>query len=399
MPGASFAGEHETYLNIRGDKEVLKAVKSAMASLFTDRAVSYRVDKGFDHFKVALSVGVQKMIRSDLSCSGVMFTLDTESGFKDSVLINGSWGLGEMIVQGEVTPDEFLVFKKTNAIIDKKLGVKNQKMIYSEGKGVSVKNTKIINTSQKEKESFVLSDDEILKLAKWGILIEEHYSTKNGKWTPMDMEWAKDGKTGELYIVQARPETIHASRDFSKIKEYILSDVKGQRLNVLVKGASVGSKIATGKARVILGAKNIGQFKVGEILITDMTDPDWEPIMKIASAIVTDKGGRTSHAAIVSRELGIPCIVGSESATRKIKTGQMITVDTTGSDGFVYDGALKFKIIEHDIKKLSRPKTKIMLNIATPETAFEKSFCRMTAWDWREKNLLSPEISGFTQML
>ncbi len=386
LPGASFAGEHETYLNIRGADEILKAVKSAMASLFTDRAISYRVDKKFDHFKVALSVGVQKMVRSDLGCSGVMFTLDTESGFKNVVLINGSWGLGEMIVQGEVTPDEFLIFKtRINAnqkanqreyipIIDKKLGLKNQKMIYSEGRGVSVKNTKIINTSRKEKESFVLTDGEILKLAEWGVLIEEHYSKKNKKWTPMDMEWAKDGISGELYIVQARPETIHSERDFSKIKEYVLSDIKIRMPKMLVKGSSVGSKIANGRARVILDAKNVNQFKAGEVLITDMTDPDWEPIMKIASAIITDKGGRTSHAAIVSRELGIPCVVGSVNATKKIKTGQMITVDTTGSEGFVYDGSLKFEIIEHDVKKLPRPKTKIMMNIATPETAFEKSF-------------------------
>ena len=382
LPGASFAGEHETYLNIRGADEVLKSTRAAMASLFTDRAISYRVDKKFDHFKVALSVGVQKMIRSDLSCSGVMFTLDTESGFRDTVLINGSWGLGEMIVQGEVTPDEFLIFKKTlgkspNAIISKKLGIKNQKMIYSEGKGVSIKNTKIINASQKEKESFILSDKEILQLAKWGVLIEEHYSKKYGKWTPMDMEWAKDGRTGELFIVQARPETIHALRDFSKIKEYVLESSKVPKfksLKPIIKGASVGSKIATGKARIILDAKQISQFKAGEVLVTDMTDPDWEPIMKIASAIITDKGGRTSHAAIVSRELGIPCIVGSENATRKIKTGQMITVDTTGSEGFVYDGVLKFKIIEHDVKKMPKPKTKIMMNLATPDTAFEKSF-------------------------
>ncbi len=374
LPGASFAGEHETYLNIRGEQEVLKAVKSAMASLFTDRAISYRVDKGFDHFQVALSVGVQKMVRSDMGCSGVMFTIDTESGFKDTVLINGSWGLGEMIVQGEVTPDEFLVFKKTKAIIDKKLGVKNRKMVYFEPKGVSVKNTKIISASQKEKESFVLSEEEIKKLAEWGMIIEEHYTNHNGKWTPMDMEWAKDGKTGELYIVQARPETIHASRDFSKIKEYQFKQNENVKLQAIVKGASVGSKIAIGKARVILDAKNVGQFKAGEVLITDMTDPDWEPIMKIASAIITDKGGRTSHAAIVSRELGIPCIVGSENATKKIKTGQMITVDTTGAEGFVYNGELKFEVIEHDVKSISRPKTKIMMNIATPETAFEKSF-------------------------
>ncbi len=368
LPGASFAGEHETFLNIRGNDEVLEAVKASMASLFTNRAISYRVDKGFNHFKVALSVGVQKMVRSDIGCSGVMFTLDTESGFPGAVLINGSWGLGEMIVQGEVTPDEFWVFKKTNAVIDKKLGVKNRKMIYSSGRGI--KKTKVVNTSQKEKGSFTLSNAEIIKLAKWGVLIEEHYGKKYKKWTPMDMEWAKDGKTKELFIVQARPETIHALRDFSKIKEYILQ----QKAKAVLKGISVGSKIAVGQARVILDVKDVHQFKAGEVLVTDMTDPDWEPIMKIASAIVTDKGGRTSHAAIVSRELGIPCIVGSENATRKIKTGQTITVDTTGSEGFAYAGALKFKITEQDIKKFPKPKTKIMMNIATPETAFEKSF-------------------------
>src|SRR3990167_1616719 len=398
LPGASFAGEHETYLNIRGDKEVLKAVKSAMASLFTDRAISYRVDKGFNYFKIALSVGIQKMVRSDLGCSGVMFTLDTESGFKDVVLINGSWGLGEMIVQGKVTPDEFLVFKpilrtldvkKLTPIIDKKLGVKNRKMVYSEGRGINIKNTKTKNTSQKEKESFILSDEEILKLARWGVLVEEHYSNKNSPVLPMDLEWAKDGRTGELFIVQARPETIHARRDFSKIKEYVLDSrfkmdpsgiCRGQKQDskFIVKGTSVGSKIAVGKARVILDAKNINRFKQKEILVTDMTDPDWEPIMKMSSAIVTDIGGRTSHAAIVSRELGIPCIVGSGNATKKIKTGRTITVDTTGNEGFVYDGALEFEIIEHNVKKFQsasqRTKTKIMMNIATPETAFEKSF-------------------------
>ncbi len=374
LPGASFAGEHETYLNIRGQDEVLRAVKSAMASLFTNRAISYRVDKNFDHFKIALSVGVEKMARSDLACSGVIFTLDTESGFPDVVLINGSWGLGEMIVQGEVTPDEFLIFKKTRQLIDKKLGVKNRKMIYSVGSGI--KKTKVVPTSEREKSLFILSEKEILQLANWALLVEDHYSKKNKKWTPMDLEWAKDGKTKELFIVQARPETVHASRDFSKIKEYVLDDLKlrTKSLELLAKGTSVGTKIASGKARVILSIKDVGQFKPGEVLVTDMTDPDWEPIMKIASAIVTDKGGRTSHAAIVSRELGIPCIVGTENAARKIKTGQTITVDTTSSEGLVYSGALKFKIIEHDVKRFPKPKTKIMMNIATPDTAFEKSF-------------------------
>ena len=379
LPGASFAGEHETYLNIRGAEDILVAVRAAMASLFTDRAISYRVDKGFDHFQVALSVGVQKMVRSDLACSGIMFTLDTESGFPDVVLINGSWGLGEMIVQGEVTPDEYLVYKRTlgkksglisrktfRPIIGKKLGFKNRKMVY----GKSDNPTKIVETSLEERKTFILSDEEILKLATWAAVVEKHYTDKNKKWTQMDLEWAKDGQSGELFIVQARPETVHSERDLSKIKEYILQD-KGKEI---VRGASVGSSIAKGLARVILNPKDIHQFKEGEILVTEMTDPDWEPIMKIAAAIVTDKGGRTSHAAIVSRELGIPCIVGSEDATKKIKTGDQVTVDTTGSDGLVFEGLLKFKIAEQDVLKIPDPKTKVMLNIATPETAFEKSF-------------------------
>lgn len=375
LPGASFAGEHDTYLGIRGAERVIKATKSAMASLFTARAISYRVDKGFDHFKVALSVGVQQMVRSDKGCSGVMFTLDTESGFKDTVIINGSWGLGEMIVQGKVTPDEFIVSKKTaqtapDPVVSRARGSKLVKMIYGEGGSNLIKPTKVIKTSVREQNTFVLTNAEVKQLALWGMIIEDHYTKVHGKWTPMDTEWAKDGQTGELYIVQARPETIHAGRDFSKIRDYEMK----QQGKEIVRGASVGSKIATGKARVILSAKNIGQFKSGEILVTDMTDPDWEPIMKIASAIVTDKGGRTSHAAIVSRELGIPAVVGSGNATKKIKTGQMLTVDTSGSDGLVFEGALKFEITEHDVKDIPKTKTKIMMNIATPDTAFEKSF-------------------------
>ena len=374
LPGASFAGEHETYLCVRGKEHVVLAVKWAMASLFNDRAISYRHDKGFDHFAVALSVGVQKMVRSDKGCAGVMFTLDTESGFKDIVVINGSYGLGEMIVQGEVTPDEYIVFKKTlntspDALISKKLGVKNRKMIYGDTTGL--KATKIIPCSAKEKETFVLSDEEARNLAKWGVIIEEHYTAKNGgKWTPMDTEWAKDGDTNELYIVQARPETIHAGRDYNKLKEY----VRKEEGTLLTKGASVGSKIATGKAHVIMDVKGIHEFKAGEVLVTDMTDPDWEPIMKIAAAIVTDKGGRTSHAAIVSRELGIPAVVGCENATKKISTGQDITVDTSGSEGLIYDGTLKFEVVEHDVASIPKPKTHIMVNIATPDTAWEKSF-------------------------
>ena len=384
LPGASFAGEQETYLHIKGAEEVVTAVRAVMASLFTDRAISYRADRGFDHMKVALSAGVQKMVRSDLGASGVMFTVDTEWGFKDVVLINGSWGLGEMIVQGEVTPDEFLVYKPNleigghpsknqrpsalKPIIDRKLGVKERKMIYSDHRGI--KTTKIVPTSEKERSSFVLSEKEIIELSRWGAIIEKHYSGKNKKWMPMDIEWAKDGRSHELYIVQSRPETVQAGRDFSKIKEY----ERRPGGKVVTKGYSVGSRIASGKARVILSAKNIGDFKSGEVLVTDMTDPDWEPIMKMAAAIVTNKGGRTSHAAIVSRELGIPCVVGTENATKRIKTGEMVTVDTTGTEGLVLEGALKFKVEERDVKKLPKPKVKVMVNIATPDSAFEKSF-------------------------
>lgn len=373
LPDASFAGQQDTYLNVQGQQDLLVAVRACFASLFTDRAISYRVDKKFDHFQAALSVGVQKMVRSDSACSGVMFTVDTESGFREAIVIDGVWGLGEMIVQGEVTPDEFLVYKpflddlKLKPIINKKLAFKDRKMIYANS---GQKKTKVVLTSPKEKNTFVLDDSEIMTLARWGKIIEDHYSAKRNKWMPMDMEWAKDGRTNELFIVQARPETVQSNRDFSKIKEYIRLEEK----TPILKGISVGSKIAVGKARVILDAKDITKFKAGEVLVTDMTDPDWEPIMKIAAAIVTDKGGRTSHAAIVSRELGIPCIVGSENATKNIKTGQMITVDTTGSDGVVFAGELKFETRDYDLKNLPKPPVKIMINLATPETAFEKSF-------------------------
>jgi len=369
LPGASFAGEQESYLGIRGAHEVAVA----------DRAISYRADRGFDHLKIALSAGVQKMVRSDKACSGVMFSVDTESGFKDIVIINGSWGLGEMIVKGEVTPDEFIIWKEglvtktKKPIIEKKLGVKLRKMIYHHqaGTGVaSIQQTKIVPTSTEERDTFVLTDKEVAKLATWGTIIEKHYTDHYKKWTPMDMEWAKDGVTGEIFIVQARPETIQAGRDFSKLKEYIPEESK----TAFLTGASVGSKIAVGKAHVIMDAKHINDFKRGEILVTTMTDPDWEPIMKMAAAIVTDKGGRTSHAAIVSRELGIPAIVGTERATKLIKTGDLITVDTTGSGGNIYKGALKFKVVEHDLKKIPKTKTKVMVNVAVADSAFEVSF-------------------------
>lgn len=375
LPGASFAGQQETFLNVRGYENIVKSTKKSFASLFTDRAISYRQDRGFNHMAVALSAGVQKMVRSDRGASGVMFTLDTESGFKNVVLINGSWGLGEMIVQGEVIPDEFLVYKpflfneskRIVPIINKRIGNKTRKMVYSNNSG---KTTKIISTKEFERSSFVLSDKEIIKLAEWGTLVEKHYSKIHGKWTPMDMEWAKDGITGKLYMVQARPETVQSRKDFTKITEYKrLQDGK-----LLIRGMSVGSKIASGEAHIILDAKNISEFKKGEVLVTDMTDPDWEPIMKIASAIVTNKGGRTSHAAIVARELGIPAIVGAGNATDVIKNGKIITVDTTGTEGFVFAGKLKFSKKTHSISNFKKPKVKIMMNIATPETAFEKSF-------------------------
>ncbi len=374
LPGASFAGEQETYLNIRGADDVVRAAVWTMASLFTDRAISYRADKGFDHMKVALSVGVQKMVRSDKGASGVMFTVDTESGFRDVVVVNATYGLGEMIVQGHVTPDEYLVAKSKigkvkSPIIWKKIGTNAKKMIYATGRS-SVQQTKIVPTPEADTKKFVLTDKEIITMATWGATVEEHYSARAKKWTPMDMEWAKDGITNELFLVQARPETVQAERDFTKLVEY---KVSGQGKE-LVRGISVGSKVATGNVHVILNPKQIREFKKGEILVTTMTDPDWEPIMKMASAIVTDKGGRTSHAAIVSRELGLPAIVGSGNATRALKNGMLVTVDTTGSDGVVSAGKAKITVREHKLGTLPDTKTHIMVNIASPDIAFENSF-------------------------
>ena len=374
LPGASFAGEQETYLNIRGADDVVRAAVWTIASLFTDRAISYRADRGFDHMKVALSVGVQKMVRSDKGASGVMFTVDTESGFRDVVIVSATYGLGEMIVQGHVTPDEYLVSKSRigkvkSPIIWKKLGINSKKMIYATGRS-AVEQTKIVATPIADTKRFVLTDDEIITMATWGALVEEHYSARAKKWTPMDMEWAKDGISGELYLVQARPETVQAGRDFSKLVEYKASG-QGKEL---VRGISVGSKIVTGATHLIMNPKQIREFKRGEVLVTTMTDPDWEPIMKMASAIVTDKGGRTSHAAIVSRELGLPAIVGSGNATRVLKTGTLVTVDTTGSAGVVTAGKAKIAMREHILGTLPETKTKIMVNIASPEIAFENSF-------------------------
>jgi len=362
LPDASFAGQQETFLNIVGEKELLLAVKKCIASLFTDRAISYREDKGFDHFSIALSVGVQKMVRSDLGSSGVMFTIDTESGFRNTVLINSIYGLGENIVQGRVNPDEFYVFKPTLAIISRSIGKKAEKMIYNKGGKSPVKNIPVSNT---ERHKASITDAQVKQLAKWAMAIEEHYGRA------MDIEWALDGRNQQLYIIQARPETVQSVRNLNVIEEYRLQ----KRGKVLVKGQSVGNKIGSGKVRRIMELKEIHSFKPGEVLVTDMTDPDWEPIMKIASAIVTDKGGRTCHAAIVSRELGIPCLVGTNIGSSVLKTGPSVTVSCAeGEEGFVYEGKIPFKVLSTDIKDLKRPKTKIMMNVGEPELAFAQSF-------------------------
>lgn len=373
LPDASFAGEHDTYLGVRGERDVVRSIKSCFASLFTGRAVNYRIDKGFDHFDIALSVAIQRMVATHSGASGVMFTIDTETGFRDIVMINGAWGLGETVVQGRVVPDEFLVAKRMlstapNPIISKRLGGKHEKMIYAK-KG-SVTPTEIVRTSWKEKNSFVLSDAQVLELATWAKVIEEHYTKKRGVDSPMDIEWGLDGKTKELFILQARPETVQVAKDRSKVKEYIRREDGA----ILAKGLSVGNKIVSGVARVIKNTQDMEDLKPGEILVTEMTDPDWEPIMKKAGAIVTDKGGRTSHAAIVSRELGLTAIVGAETVTKDIMTGQTITVDTTSAEGYIFKGELKFEVREHTIAKIPSTKTKMTMNLATPDTAFEKSF-------------------------
>ena len=374
LPDASFAGQQETYLNIRGEKKLLEACKKCFASLFTDRAISYREDKDFNHFDVYLSIAVQKMVRSDSASSGVMFSIDTESGFKDAVFITGSYGLGENVVQGAVNPDEFYVFKPAlkkgyKPIIGKKLGSKKIKMVYSENTDEAVKN---IETTEEERNRFCINDDEILKLAEWACIIEDHYSKKAGYFKPMDIEWAKDGDgvnvgTGKLFIVQARPETVHSQKDISIARNYVLRE----RGRILIEGQAVGEMIGQGRVNVILSANDIHEFKKGQVLVTDMTDPDWEPIMKIASAIVTNRGGRTCHAAIVSRELGIPCVIGTENATKVLKTGQNVTVSCSeGEIGKVYEGLLKYDIEEIDLKNLPKTRTKIMMNVGIPDKAF-----------------------------
>ncbi len=373
LPDASFAGQQETYLNIRHPQALIEACKKCFASLFTDRAISYREEKGFDHFSIGLSIGIQKMVRSDLATSGVMFSIDTESGFENVVFVTASYGLGENIVQGAVNPDEYYVFKPTlneqnRPIIHKTLGSKEKRMIYDNHGNKSVKN---VPTEVSERKVFCLSDDEVLDLARWAVIIENHYSQKREKYTPMDMEWAKDGESGELFIVQARPETVHSQADKNKFQRFSMKE----KAEPIVTGNSVGKKIGVGHVHVIKNVKNIHDFVPGEVLVTEMTDPDWEPVMKQASAIVTNSGGRTCHAAIISRELGIPCVVGTENATEILKTGQEATVDCSqGNEGYVYDGHLDFEVEEIDLGEVPKTKTHIMMILGTPDQAFEQSY-------------------------
>ena len=379
LPDASFAGQQETYLNVRGPAQLMNAVRNCFASIFTDRAISYRQSFGYDHFSIGLSVCIQKMVRSDLGASGVAFSLDTESGFKDVVVINASFGLGEMIVQGSVSPDEYIVFKpalKENftPIIEKKLGVKDKMMVYGDDPDERVK---IIPTERALRDRFCLTDETILKLSKWVQKIEEYYTNKRQKWTPMDVEWAIDGLTKGLFIVQARPETIHSQKNHRIITEYKISDNKRAE-KILIKGIAVGDKIASGNVNILYSLdKRVTEgheFKAGDVLVTDMTDPDWEPIMKKASAIITNKGGRTCHAAIVARELGVPAIVGTLNGTEELSSGQKVTVSCgEGDEGIVYSGVIGFVKEEFNLDDLPTVKTPLMLNVASPSMAFNFS--------------------------
>jgi pyruvate,water dikinase len=373
LPEASFAGQQETFLNIHGEAMLLDAVKRCYASLFTDRAIVYRAHHGFDHRQVALSVGVQKMVRSDLACAGVMFSIDTETGFGNAVLINGAYGLGESVVQGTVNPDECYVFKPTLAkgfrpILQKKLGTKEFKLVYEEG---GTRQTRSVPVSQDDRERFVLADDEILTLARWAVQVETHYSRLRGAPSPMDIEWAKDGRSGELFLVQARPETVHARRDLM-VLERVQLETRG---DVLAVGRSVGEKIGQGRARIIHSVADLEQLQQGEVLVTEMTDPDWEPVMKRAAAVVTDRGGRTCHAAIVSRELGIPAVVGTGSATSAIPAGEEVTVSCAeGEEGFVYRGRLPMRVERTNLADLPQLHTRMMMNVGNPAEAFSLSF-------------------------
>jgi pyruvate,water dikinase len=370
LPNASFAGQHESFLNVRGAKDLFEACRRCFASIFTDRAISYRIDNGFDHFKVLLSVAVMKMVRSDIGASGVIFTLDTESGFRDVVFVTGCYGLGETIVQGQVDPDEFYVHKPTLAqgfrrVLRRRLGAKQIRMIYGKRGGSHATLTR--NVPDAERRKFCISDAEVLNLADFAVRIEAHYSKHAGTAMPMDIEWAKDGSDGKLYIIQARPETVASQRSPDVYETYAL---KGHA-PVIVTGRAVGEKIAAGRTRRIATARDLSAFKPGEILVAPATSPDWEPVMKIAGGIITDKGGRTCHAAIVARELGIPAVVGATHATEKLKTGTDVTISCAEGDiGSVYQGAVAFDVTRTPVSELKRPRTAIMVNVGTPEMAF-----------------------------
>ena len=360
-PTASFAGQQATFLNVRGEDEVLKKAMECFASLFTNRAISYRVDKGFDHLSLYLSVGVQKMVRSDLACSGVTFSIDTESGFRDVVYVTAAYGLGENVAQGVVGPDQFYVFKPTlkegfKPIVEKKLGTKEKKLVYK-GDGTGTEQREVTVAEQRK---FVLSDEEVLTLARWACVIEDHYGL------PMDIEWAKDGVTGELFTVQARPETVHSQRNMASLRTYVLEE-KGK---VLLKGEAVGMRIGQGEVNVIEHSGEIDRFQKGQVLVTDMTDPDWEPIMKMASALVTNKGGRTCHAAIVSRELGLPCVISTGKGTEVLKEIKEVTIDCSQGEGSIYEGRLQYRIDEVEVNNVPRPDTRIMINTGIPDGAF-----------------------------
>jgi pyruvate,water dikinase len=354
LPGASFAGQQETYLNVEGETELINKVKLCIASLFTDRSISYRVDKDFDHLKVKLSVGVQKMGRSDIGSAGVMFTIDPDSGFGNVVVINGSYGLGEYLVKGKVIPDEFMIFKPTMKLLESVLGKKRIKLVRG-GRGNIEE-----RVSPEDQAEFCLTEEQAVELARHAVRIEKHYKS------PMDIEWVLDGESGKMYIVQARPETVHSQKKKSIIREHVLKE-EG---NLLLTGTAVGRKIGVGRANVLKNASHIYRFKTGDVLVTDMTDPDWEPIMKMASAIVTNKGGVTSHAAIVSRELGVPCIVGTLNATDVLKNGQEVTVDCSTGQGRVFRGFMKFEVLERDVSRIPRTRTRVMINIGEPSKAF-----------------------------
>jgi pyruvate, water dikinase len=376
LPSASFAGQHESYLNISGDQAVLDACKQCFASLFTERAIQYRINNGFDHFKVALSIGVMKMVRSDQAASGVMFTLDTESGFRDVVFITGAYGLGETVVQGAVDPDEFFVHKPTfnkgyRSVLRRRLGEKQVQMTYAENGNKAGAVTETLSTPEAQRQQFCIADDEVLTLASYAIAIEKHYSDRAGHQQPMDIEWAKDGIDGQLYIVQARPETVASQKSGSRLESYRLLSGDESPGEPLLSGRAVGGKIATGRVRVIDDVSALDTFEAGDVLVSDITTPDWVTVMKAASAIVTNRGGRTCHAAIVARELGVPAIVGTGNATTTLHSGDEVTVCCAEGDaGHVYAGELPFEIETTQIESLPRPKTKIMLNAANPEQAF-----------------------------